>query len=652
MSQSPLSQTKDVNDDYLESFAKLAQRIRSGNSFSGNERNCAFMNSGDGTFTDASYSLDLDLIDDSRGMAVMDLDRDGDPDYLLTNRTAPRLRVLRNDINAENNWLVIKLIGDPKKGCPRDAIGARVEVNVNGRKIFRTLYAGDSFLSQSSKSLRFGLGKSTKVNGIKVKWPSGHEEVFDVGLEAGEFIIRQGTGKVESSKAPAFLKEWVSSSPVIVKSSDELRIRLSQPLKLPKELEFVDLEGNKRFIDELTKNGPVLVNLWASWCAPCIDELRDFAEKTSKFKKEGLELLALSVDNLYEGISVSPDEIVKKVKSVGYQGRLGFANDDLIAALDSLIRESIYRHTEIPIPTSLLIDRDSWLTVIYKGKVSVDQIISDKSKMGLGPNVARKEASPFEGLWAQKDFVRNPIAVSNFYLESGYLEEAKEHLISFLSNHKVIPGSDTGTRKSAQLAQVHYKLAEILSLSGDNASALSQFKAACHLKPNDQRMLLRKVYSLAEAGESEKAEIEAKVLCEKFPSSINHLTLLGDVYTVNGNEQKAVEVYNQIIRKNPKTIPALRGLSWLHSRAETPNIRDGVKAVKLAEFLMKSPGAKNNPDFNMIIGSAYKELGDENKSINYINKSYELALDQFALDVIRTLKKNFPDMIPKEKEES
>ena len=62
MSQSPLSQTKDVNDDYLESFAKLAQRIRSGNSFSGNERNCAFMNSRDGTFTDASYSLGLDLI--------------------------------------------------------------------------------------------------------------------------------------------------------------------------------------------------------------------------------------------------------------------------------------------------------------------------------------------------------------------------------------------------------------------------------------------------------------------------------------------------------------------------------------------------------------------------------------------------------------
>ena len=93
MSQSPLSESKSTNNEYLDSFARLAQRIRSGNSFSGNERNCAFLNSKNGAFTDVSYSFGLDLIDDSRGLAVMDIDRDGDPDYLLTNRTAPRFRV-------------------------------------------------------------------------------------------------------------------------------------------------------------------------------------------------------------------------------------------------------------------------------------------------------------------------------------------------------------------------------------------------------------------------------------------------------------------------------------------------------------------------------------------------------------------------------
>ena len=60
MSQSPLSESKSTNNEYLDSFARLAQRIRSGNSFSGNERNCAFLNSKNGAFTDVSYSFGLD----------------------------------------------------------------------------------------------------------------------------------------------------------------------------------------------------------------------------------------------------------------------------------------------------------------------------------------------------------------------------------------------------------------------------------------------------------------------------------------------------------------------------------------------------------------------------------------------------------------
>ena len=649
MSQSPLSESKSTNNEYLDSFALLAQRIRSGNSFSGNERNCAFLNSKNGAFTDVSYSFGLDLIDDSRGLAVMDIDRDGDPDYLLTNRTAPRFRVLRNDINHQNNWLVLNLVGDPKMGCSSDAIGARVEVSVDGRKIFRTLYAGDAFLSQSSKSLRFGLGESTKIDSIKVKWPSGVVETFDIGSKIGEFTLRQGTGKIEAIKPIVFKKKIDSLAPKIPSNDDAFRIRLSQPLKLPNQLEFIDLDGQKKYIDELTKNGPLLINLWATWCAPCIEELRDFAVRSSAFRSEGIKVLALSVDNLYDGIEVGKEVIQSKVMSLGYEGELGFATNELISSLDALIRETIYRHTEIPIPTSLLIDRNSWLTVIYKGKAEVDQIIRDKSMMGLGPDVARKESSPFEGVWAQKEFIKNPITVSRFYSNSGYIEDAKEHLVKFISSHKVIPGSDTGTRKSSQLAQVHFQLAELLSKSGKKNDALNQFKAACHLSPNDQRMLLRKIFSLAEAGKSKEAELQAKELCEKFPESINHLTLLGDVYMVNGNELDAVKVYTKVIEINPRTVPALRGLSWLRSRAKNRQIRNAEKAVQMAEFLMKSPGANNNPDLNMVLGSAYNELGDKEKAIRYLNKSLDLALERFALDVIRELKQNFPEMIPENK---
>ena len=158
MSKSPLSQTSDPDQSYLDSFSRLAGRIRSGNSFSGNERNCAFYNLSDGKFTELSYSLGLDYLDDGRGLAVTDLDDDGDPDYCVTNRTAPRLRLLRNDLKTDNRWVTLRLYGDPEKNCPRDPVGAKVEMKVGSRTLFRTLYAGDSFLSQSSKWLHFGLG--------------------------------------------------------------------------------------------------------------------------------------------------------------------------------------------------------------------------------------------------------------------------------------------------------------------------------------------------------------------------------------------------------------------------------------------------------------------------------------------------------------
>ena len=118
---------------------------------------------------------------------------------------------------------------------------------------------------------------------------------------------------------------------------------------------------------------------------------------------------------------------------------------------------------------------------------------------------------------------------------------------------------------------------------------------------------------------------------------------------VNGNELDAVKVYTKVIEINPRTVPALRGLSWLRSRAKNRQIRNAEKAVQMAEFLMKSPGANNNPDLNMVLGSAYNELGDKEKAIRYLNKSLDLALERFALDVIRELKQNFPEMIPENK---
>jgi len=83
--------------------AELFRKIRSGTSWSGNERNTCFLSSGPkvasgGGFIDISGSSGFDFPDDGRGMTPVDWDGDGDLDILTSNRNGPQVRFLLNEI--------------------------------------------------------------------------------------------------------------------------------------------------------------------------------------------------------------------------------------------------------------------------------------------------------------------------------------------------------------------------------------------------------------------------------------------------------------------------------------------------------------------------------------------------------------------------
>jgi len=130
----------------------------------------------------------------SRGLAVADIDNDGDLDLLVTNN-GQDAELLRNDGGNRGNSLLVRLRG---RAPNTDAIGARVRVTAGSKTQFRDVKAGSSYLSQSDLRAHFGLGSESRVERIEVLCPGGVIESVP-GVAANQIVtIQQGKGVVST----------------------------------------------------------------------------------------------------------------------------------------------------------------------------------------------------------------------------------------------------------------------------------------------------------------------------------------------------------------------------------------------------------------------------------------------------------------------
>ena len=123
-----------------------------------------------------------------RGATYGDFDEDGDQDIVIsTSHSKPVL--LRNDQAAGHHFLRVNLVG---KACNRDAIGATVRIKVAGTEVSRTVMPTRSYLSQSEKTVTFGLGDVTDVEEVIVDWPGGDSQTYAIDAVDKAVVLSQG----------------------------------------------------------------------------------------------------------------------------------------------------------------------------------------------------------------------------------------------------------------------------------------------------------------------------------------------------------------------------------------------------------------------------------------------------------------------------
>jgi hypothetical protein len=146
-------------------------------------------NNANGTFADVTASVGAALAGPrpGRGLAVSDFDNDGDLDVLIANVNAyPCL--LENRGGNARHWLTVRLIG---RKSNRAGIGARVKLTAAGAAQMEEVRSGGSYLSQSDLRVHFGLGATSSVASLEIRWPSGQvERLTDVPVDRA-IVVRE-----------------------------------------------------------------------------------------------------------------------------------------------------------------------------------------------------------------------------------------------------------------------------------------------------------------------------------------------------------------------------------------------------------------------------------------------------------------------------
>lgn len=638
MSQSPLTATKVGIDQYKQGWKSLNRFLHEDRSFSGHERNSAFLNLGNRRFADLSAASGCGFFDDARAVATFDWDFDGDLDFWIANRTAPRIRFLKNNNTGRNHYLALRLVGNGKT-TNIDGIGARVEVVIktgpDKTTLIKTLYGGNGFLSQSSKWLHFGLGAADVIESLVIHWPGGTRQVVrGVDLDR-HYLVSQTTGKLTVFKKPATTRVDSSSVLELPPSGDTARIVLPSRLPLP-ALIYQTWEG-----DPVSMAGaqpsPLLINIWASWCLPCWQEFAQWTEEADAIKASGLRIVGLNVDDL--GSNLEGKDPRERLAKMGFPFETGRGDRVLLDTLDAFQRATLDRWRPLPVPTSVLVDELGRVAVIYRGPVEVDQLLADVKLLKASPEALRVAAVPFEGQWFDPVPVANPGTVSAQFIDMSMIGHAYRYLLGYADQ---FAGLELSPGERGRVGDAYFTAAVLLKENSAFARAAETLQKGVAANPDDLRIRSLLGELQWRQGNLDQAALHYGVVVKAMPSDFTTLRKLALVYLKQkkyaaalpllervtraqpGNavahvntasawlglkdHGKAVASYRETLKTAPRMPKALNNLAWILATHPDPKIRSGDEAVTVAERLCEL-SKYTSPVSLDTLATAYAEAG-------------------------------------------
>jgi tetratricopeptide (TPR) repeat protein len=173
-------------------------------------------------------------------------------------------------------------------------------------------------------------------------------------------------------------------------------------------------------------------------------------------------------------------------------------------------------------------------------------------------------------------------------------------------------------------AFVEMNLGDALARKGQPDEAMAHFEQAINLQPDYAEAYYNRGNVLYAKGRIDEAIADFEKSLQIQPKDADAHTGLGNALLRKGAVKEAIAQYNQAMALAPADSHSRSNTAWLLATSDDASIRDGARAVELAQQAVSLSGGKE-PLFFRTLAAAYAETGRFSDAIAAIQQGVAIA---------------------------
>ena len=173
-------------------------------------------------------------------------------------------------------------------------------------------------------------------------------------------------------------------------------------------------------------------------------------------------------------------------------------------------------------------------------------------------------------------------------------------------------------------AQGHINLGNALLQNREIDAAIAEYEKTLALPFDHAESHYSIGTALRQKGDVEEAIVHYRKALELRPDYANAHNNLGNALRQQGRTEEAVHEYEAALKSEPDSILAGNNLAWILATSPNASVRDGAKAVQLAQRANRLSGG-SDPIILHTLAAAYAENRQFSEAVNAAQRALELA---------------------------